>query len=77
MKLNGKKLKALKIQMKHIQRLYKSLLSCMIIIFLKKIKLKAKDLKSPWITRGIKKSSKRKQRLHEKFFKKRTEKNEL
>ena len=43
----------------------------------RKIKLKAKDLESSWITRGIKKSSKRKQRLHEKFFKKWTEKNEL
>ena len=29
------------------------------------IRLKAKDLKSAWITRGIKKSFKRKQRLYE------------
>ena len=62
MKLIGKKLKPLKLQMKHIQHLYKMLLSFTIIIFLKKkIKLKAKDLKAqknPWITRGIKKSSK-------------------
>ena len=43
----------------------------------RKIKLKAKDLESSWITRGIKKFSKRKQRLHEIFFKKWTEKNEL
>ena len=43
----------------------------------RKIKLKAKDLESSWITRGIKNSSKRKQCLHEKFFKKWTEKNEL
>ena len=36
---------------------------------LKKIKLKNKDLKSPWITAGIKKSAKRKQRLYTKFLK--------
>ena len=53
------------------------LLSGMKIFFLRKIKLKAKDLKSPWIIRGIKKSSKPKQRLHENFLKNRTRKNEL
>ena len=37
----------------------------------KKIELKSKDLKSPWITKGIKKSSKRKQRLYEKYLKNR------
>ena len=42
----------------------------------KKIKIKTKDLKSPWITAGIKKSSKRKQRLHTKFLKNRNQKNE-
>ena len=31
-------------------------------------------MRSPWITNGIKKSSKRKQRLYEKFFKNRNEK---
>ena len=37
----------------------------------KQIKLKSKDLQSPWITNGIKKSSKLKQRLYEKdVFKK-------
>ena len=41
------------------------------------IKVKNKDLNSPWITKGIKKSSKRKQRLYEKFLKNRTEKPEL
>ena len=35
MKLIGKKRKALKIQTKHIQRFYKSLLPCIIIISLK------------------------------------------
>lgn len=53
------------------------LLSGMKNFFLRKIKLKAKDLKSPWIIRDIKKSSKHKQRLHEKFLNKRTRKNEL
>ena len=49
----------------------------MVTVFLKKIKLKAEDLKSPWITRGIKEFGKHKQRLYEKYLKKRTEKNEL
>ena len=31
---------------------------------------------SPWITRGLKKSSKRKQRLHDKLLKRRNDKNE-
>ena len=43
----------------------------------KKIKLKNKDLQSPWITKGIRRSSKRKQRLYEKFIENRNEKNEL
>ena len=41
----------------------------------KKIKVKSKDIQSPWITAGIKKSSKRKQRLYEKFLKCRSERN--
>ena len=41
------------------------------------IKVKNKYLNSTWITKGIKKSSKRKQRLYEKFFKNCTEKHEL
>ena len=40
------------------------------------LKLKNKDLQSPWITKGIR-SSKHKQRLYEKFLKNRSEKNEL
>ena len=36
-----------------------------------KMKIKTKDLESPWITKGIKKSSKKKQRLYLKFIKKR------
>ena len=42
----------------------------------KKIKIKTKDLQSPWITNGIKKSSKRKQRLYNKFLKNRSYENE-
>ena len=42
---------------------------------IKKIQIKAKHLESPWITNGIKKSSKKKQRLYQKFLKKITEKN--
>ena len=42
----------------------------------KKIKLKPQKYNNPWITKGIKKSSKRKQKLHEKFLKNRNEKNE-
>ena len=41
---------------------------------MKKIKIKFKDLESPWITKGIKESSKKKRRLYSKFLKKRNEK---
>ena len=43
----------------------------------KKIKLKVKDIQSPWITSKIKKSSKRKQRLYDKSLKTRGQKSEL
>ena len=43
---------------------------------IKKIKVKAKDLESPWITNGTKNSSKKEQRLYQKFLKTRTEKTE-
>ena len=43
---------------------------------IKKIKIKAKDLESPWITNGTKKSPKKKQGLYQKLLKTRTEKNE-
>ena len=39
-----------------------------------KLKIKTKDLESPGITKGIKKSSKKKQRLYIKFLKKRNAK---
>ena len=42
----------------------------------KEIKVTKKDLKNPWITTGIKKSSKCKQRLYEKFLKNRNSLNE-
>ena len=35
-----------------------------------KMKIKTKGLQSPWITKGIKKSSKKKQRMYSKFLKK-------
>ena len=40
------------------------------------IEIKQKNLSSPWITRGLKKSSTRKQLLYEKFLKHRNDKNE-
>ena len=39
-----------------------------------KMKIKTKDLESPWITNGIKISPKKKQRLYSKFFRKRNAK---
>ena len=41
------------------------------------IKLKAEEIQSPWLTSGIKKSSKRKQSLFEKFLGTRSNKSEL
>ena len=41
------------------------------------IRIYKKALQSPWITRGIKQSSKRKQKLYVKFLKNRNSKNEL
>ena len=42
----------------------------------KKIKLKPQKYNNPWITKEIKKSTKRKEKLYEKFLKNRNEKNE-
>ena len=42
----------------------------------KVIEIKTKNLLSPWITKGIKKSPKRKQKLYEKCLKKKSPKNE-
>ena len=41
---------------------------------LQKIKMKGKNLVSPWITKGIRKSSRKKQHLYEKFLKHKTTK---
>ena len=41
------------------------------------IKIKQKSLISPWITKGIMKSSKRKQKLYNKFLNSRTKENEV
>ena len=43
-------------------------------VFQKKIKLKPLEYNNPWIIKGIKKWSKRKQNLYEKFFKNRNKK---
>ena len=41
-----------------------------------KIIIKAKTLKTPWMTKGLLKSSRRKQKLYNKFLRKRTFANE-
>ena len=47
------------------------------VAFLKKeIEIKSKYLNTPWITKGIRKSSKRKQLLYEKYLKIRSKENE-
>ena len=43
----------------------------------KKIQIKSKNITSPWITKGIVKSSKRKQKLYEKYLKRKTPQNDL
>ena len=43
---------------------------------IKVIEIKTKNILSPWITKGIKKSSKRKQKLYGIFFKQRSPNNE-
>ena len=42
----------------------------------RKTEIKPKNLVSPWITRGLRKSSRKKQRLYDKFLKQRNSKNE-
>ena len=42
----------------------------------KEIEIKSKYLNTPWITKGIRKSSKRKQHLYEKYLKIRSKENE-
>ena len=44
---------------------------------IRKYILKDKDIKSPWISKGLKKSSKKKQRLHIKFLKTKTPEDEF
>ena len=39
------------------------------------MEIKQKNLSSPWISKGLRKSSKKKQRLYEKFLKQRSDKN--
>ena len=42
-----------------------------------KIEIKTKNLLSPWLTKGLRKSSKRKKKLYGKFLKKRNLANEM
>ena len=42
-----------------------------------KIEIKTKNILSPWITKGLAKSSKRNQKLYDKFLRKRNLENEL
>ena len=79
MKLGRLKLKLFKIQTKPI-KLFRKNLSLVLFdnSFLeKKIKIKNKDLQSPTIIRGIKRSSKCNQSLYEKFLKNPNKQNEL
>ena len=69
-KLTGRKLKHQEIQMCVIKYFRKKVMSLYDEYFpIKIIKLKTKDIQIPWITTGIKKSSKYKQCLYEKFLK--------
>ena len=68
-KLTGRKLKQNLFE-KKIRSLYDEYFP------IKIIKLNTKDIQSPWIATGIKKSSKHKQRLYEKFLKTRCKKAE-
>ena len=45
-------------------------------IFKVKIKINAKTIQNPWITKGFTKSSKKRQKLYEQFLKKRAPQNE-
>ena len=75
LKLIGKKLKLCKIHVMPAHIFFRIVFNIIWYFFsTKKIKIKAKDLQSPWITNGIKKSSKCKQRLYNKFLKNRSEK---
>ena len=61
--------------MTHTVFLLKNLQKFIIKLFLyKKIKIKGKSLVSPWITKGVRRSSRKKQRLYENFLKHKTTK---
>ena len=78
MSLTGLKYKIAKIHLNVINYFLKKFLSIYKNFFSrKKIKPKVKSIQSPWITSGIKRSSKRKQHLYEKFLKTRSQKSEL
>ena len=75
LKLIGKKLKLYKI---HVMptHFFRTVVNIIWYLFStkKKIKIKNKDLQSPWITNAIKKYPKRKERLYNKFLKNRNKK---
>ena len=73
--------KVLSLHINTYNKAYKYFLNIFIDIYDKsfpksEVKVKFKSDQSPWITKGIAKSSKKKQRLYEKFLKNRTPKNE-
>ena len=43
---------------------------------IKEVSLKLKNVSNPWITKGLQKSSKKKQKFYDKFLKSKTNKNE-
>ena len=69
--MTGMPLKPIRIQMNLTIISYQHFIQSMMLFFLLiKLKKKTKDLESAWITKGLKKSSKRKQCLYSKFLKK-------
>ena len=74
--LAGTVSKTLLIRIRHIKTLLKFLPHFMTSASQERIKLEPQKYNNPWITKGIKKSSKRKEKLYEKFLKNRNEKNE-
>ena len=62
--------------MLHTITFYTSSLFCTIIPK-QNVRMNKKDLQSPWVTRGTKKSSTRKQTLYVKFLKNRNSKSKL
>ena len=63
--------------MKHTRNFSKFSVAYTKVFFPKKrIRVKLKNLMKPWVTKGIAKSSRKKQKLYEKYLKKRTFENQ-